>query len=225
MEVQFARMKTRTARIVKRQYVALIGDIVKSRGLSPARRRAAQKQFTVLMKHLNRKYAKNVLAKFVITLGDEFQAILSDPIIISDLIWDIQKEFPYPVRLGFGYGILTTAVPDYAINVDGPALHSARAAMERARKGKILGGVFVGFGESLDGVLGGIARLLEFHRQTRSEQQLKIIDLLRVGKTQLEIAKQFRVTKQAISGQARAAGWDAYREGEGAMRLVLEQVA
>jgi SatD family (SatD) len=218
-------MKTRTARIVKRPYVALIGDVVSSRGLTPAKRQAAQKNFAVLMKHLNGKYAKNLIAKFVITLGDEFQAILSDPTIICDLIWDVQREFPYPVRLGFGYGTLVTAVPEYAINVDGPALHSARAAMERARKAKILGGVFVGFGESLDGVLGAIARLLEFHRQTRSEQQLKIMDLLRMGKPQLEIAKRFRVTPQAISDQARAAGWDAYREGEEAMRLVLKQVA
>jgi hypothetical protein len=216
-------MKTKTARIVKRSYVALIGDMVSSRGLTPAKRQIAQKDFAILIKYLNRKYTKNVLAKFVITLGDEFQVILSDPTIISDLIWDIQAEFPYPLRLGFGFGTLITAVPEYAINVDGPALHSARAAMERARKTKILGGVFVGFGEILDEILGGIAHLLEFHRRTRSEQQLKIIGLLRAGASQSEIAKRLKVTPQAISDQARAAGWDAYRDGETAMRLMLKQ--
>ncbi len=215
----------RPARIVKRRYVAMIGDIVSSRGLPPAKRQVAQRDFTTLMKNLNARYAKKVLSKFVITLGDEFQAILSDPTVIPDVVWDVQRDFPYSTRLGFGYGTLITAVPEYAINLDGPALHLARAAIDLARKRKIQGGVFYGFGESLDRVLGGIARLLEFHRQTRSEQQLKVMDLLRIGKTQLEIAREFKVTPQAISDQARAAGWDAYRDGEGSMRAALEQIA
>lgn len=218
-------MKNRAARIVKGRYTALIGDIVSSRSLSLRKRQAAQKDFTALMKQLNHKYAKSVLAKFVITLGDEFQAILSDPAIIPDLIWAIRLTFPYPVRLGFGHGALSTAVPEYAINVDGPALHRARAAIERARKGKILGGVFAGFGEPKDAILGGVARLLEFHRQTRSDQQLRIMDLLRAGKTQLQISQIFKVTPQAISDQVRAAGWEAYRDGEAALRAVLERAS
>lgn len=222
--MQMESPKKRPARIVKRRYIAVIGDIVSSRRLTPAKRQAAQKDFNVLIKHLNGKYAKQVLSKFVITLGDEFQAILSDSMIIPDVVWDIQKDFPYSTRLGFGYGTLITAVPEYAINLDGPALHLARAAIDRARKGKIQGGVFRGFGESLDRVLGGIARLLEFHRQTRSAQQLKIMDLLRVGKSQAEIAKIFGVTPQAISDQAKAAGWEAYRDGEESMRTVLGQI-
>src|SRR5277367_1501994 len=194
-------------RILKRPYVALIGDMVGSRLLAPKQRRLVQLSFSKLMRRLNATYRAELSSKFVITLGDEFQAIISNPRIAADVIWDVSVEYEYPVRLGFGYGLLTTRVPPYAINVDGPALHHARASIELARKSKTLGGVFLGFEPFLEGILNGFARLLQFHRETRSLKQIKILKMLRQGNAQVEIAKQLKLTKQSVSRHVQAAGW------------------
>src|SRR3989440_8538905 len=56
--------------------LALIGDMVGSRELLPSRRPKIQERFREFIQYLNKKYAKDILAKFVITLGDEFQGLL-----------------------------------------------------------------------------------------------------------------------------------------------------
>jgi hypothetical protein len=218
-------MADQAKRILKKKYTALIGDIVGSRKIAPARRREVQDHLSKLMLLLNRRYKDKIVAKFVITLGDEFQAIIADPQIIPDLIWEIGVENDFAIRLGFGYGTLTTAVPEYAINLDGPALHHARVAIETAKKEKTVSGVFNGFGQMLDIILNGIASELQFHRETRSEQQLKVIKLLREGHTQADIADFLKVTKQTVSQHVKAAGWDAYHKGEDALRASITYVS
>ncbi len=164
-----------------------------------------------------------MLAKFVITVGDEFQALIDDPAILPDVIWDVATGFhDRELRLGFGYGRLDTAVGEYAINVDGPALHLARDAINLAKKDGELGGVFCGFGSDFDRLLNGMARLLWFHRSQRTEQQMRVLGMLRRGMPQVEIAEELQLTRQAISDHARAAGWSAYREGEDGFRSALE---
>ncbi len=196
-----------------------------SRQLAPLQRRDVQNRFSKLMNTLNHLYEDKIVARFVITLGDEFQAIIADPQIVPELIWQITVEFDISVRLGFGYGTLTTAVPKYAINVDGPALHQARAAIEQAKKENRLGGIFLGFGNTLDNILNGLASMLQFHRETRSERQIMIIKLLRQKKSQPEIAELLGLTKQTVWQHVQAAGWESYSKGEDALRAALTYVS
>src|SRR2546429_4837551 len=139
--------------------LALIGDMVGSRELLPSRRPKIQERFREFIQYLNKKYAKDILAKFVITLGDEFQGLLLSATPVPDLMWDIDQRFTdRDLRVGVGFGVLTTPIQEEAINVDGPALYNARAAIENARRKRSLGGVFFGFGEA-DQVMNGIAHL------------------------------------------------------------------
>jgi predicted transcriptional regulator len=54
-------------------------------------------------------------------------------------------------------------------------------------------------------------------------QQRKVIELLRQSLTQAAIANELSITRQAVSLYARAAGWQAYREGEEGWRALLAQ--
>jgi hypothetical protein len=54
-----------------------------------------------------------------------------------------------------------------------------------------------------------------------SARQRDVVGYLRQGLTQMAIARKLRLTKQAISDHARAAGWDVYHEGEIAWREAL----
>ncbi len=111
--------------------LALIGDMVGSRELPRSRRPKIQERFKEFIQYLNKRFAKDILSRFVITLGDEFQGLLSSAAPIPDLMWDIEHRFSdRDLRVGVGFGVLYTPIPKEAINVDGPALFA-----ELMRKG------------------------------------------------------------------------------------------
>ena len=206
--------------------IALIADMVKSRDLSRAQRPEVQQSFSEFVAALNQKYRRTLLARFVITLGDEFQGLLSDALIIPDLLWDMHYKFGMrQLRVGVGFGTIDTPVGKDAINVDGPALHHARNAIDIAKKEKLLGGVFDGFGATYDPAFNGFARLLQQHRARLKPQQRRVIELLRQSLTQTAIAKELGITRQAVSLYAHAAGWQAYSEGEQGWRALLAQIS
>ncbi len=203
------------------QYLAFIADMVRSRELSSAKRAVVQKHFQELVATLNRQYRQSLASKFAITLGDEFQGLLTTSTVIPDLIWQIEEKFPdRHLRVGMGMGSLDTALQEYAINIDGPALHSARDAIEAAKKGNLLGGVFSGIG-SLGEALNGIARLLWFQRSNWTKAQRTIANLLQKGMTQSEVAERLGISRQVVSKQVAASGWVTYAGGEKAWRIIL----
>jgi hypothetical protein len=66
--------------------------MVSSRTLSASGRARVQEQFTELIKGLNRLYKDALQAKFVITLGDEFQGLLRNPQIVPELVWTLETN-------------------------------------------------------------------------------------------------------------------------------------
>jgi DNA-binding CsgD family transcriptional regulator len=205
------------------RFLALIADIVDSRRFLGPKRGALQHRLDQLVTQLNGRFADQLIAPFVVSRGDEFQGMLRGGDGLPDLIWALDTEFPpADIRLGIGFGTLETPLGDNVLQLDGPVLHRAREAIETAARSRRLGGVFLGFGEEGDEILNGIARLLERQRERMSDRQKKVLQYLRQGMTQVEIARKLRLTSQAISDHARAAGWDAYREGETALRRALQ---
>jgi hypothetical protein len=210
-------------RLAAQRYIAVIADMVRSRDVPAARRRLLQKRFTGLVAILNQEYRKAIAAGFVITLGDEFQGLLNSAALIPDLVWRLEQDFPErELRVGIGLGTLNTPIQKVALNIDGPALHAAREAIEQAKRTKTLGGVFRGFSE-LDDILNGIARLLWFHRSHWTDSQRKIATLLRQGMSQKEAAKKLRIKKQVVSRQALASGSSPYIAAENAWRMILQK--
>jgi hypothetical protein len=206
-------------------YVALIADMVASRELSPSDRSAVQEQFTKFIDQLNSLYAAHLRAKFIITLGDEFQALLGTPEVIPELIWTIEQLFTArKLRLGFGYGLIYTTVKEYAINVDGPALHNARNSIEMAKDSALDGGVFTGFGSTLDPALNGFARALHHQRATWPPRQREVVNRLHAGLRGIDIAQELGITKQAVSRYASLAGWEAYAEAERGWTTLLHSL-
>ena len=205
--------------------IALIADMVRSRDLPRLQRSQAQTGFSEFIAGLNTKYKKAILARFVVTLGDEFQGLLSDANALPDLLWDMHYNFHIRVlRVGVGFGTIDTPIGKNAINIDGPALHHARDAIEIAKKEKLLGGVFFGFGETFDPACNGFARLLQFHRSRLKKQQRKVVGLLRQSFKQSAIAEEMGISRQAVSAYAAAAGWESYLEGENGWRALLSQI-
>jgi hypothetical protein len=179
------------------------------------------------MERLNQTFARNLKAKFTITLGDEFEGLLSvkgAQDAIPDLIWTIEETFEdVDFRIGIGLGAIDTDLPEYASSVDGPAFHKGREAINFAAKKHQMGGVFRGYGDSHDQILNGLARVLHRHRHSWSAQQRRVASLLRTGLNQTDAAFAMGLSKQAISAYAGVADWEAYKEGENAWRKALEE--
>lgn len=204
--------------------IAVIGDIVGSKQLPQAERSHVQRQLEELLNRINKRYAKAIGARFLVTLGDEFQGVLKQPDIIPDLIWDIETGLPKAeVRIGIGYGTLNPPLKRIALGMDGPAFHAARAAIEEARKHRTRGGFFLGFGQPEDMLLNSLAALLHRQRATLTDNQLVALGLLRQGYSQSRIADKLGITKQAVNSRAKSIGWEAYLQGEEALRAILKR--
>lgn len=204
------------------QYVAVITDIIGSRKLPSSQRRTLQRRLEGLIEQWNHDYSAFLAAAFVITTGDEFQALFTSTDCVVNWIWDMETNLSVDVRIGIGRGALTTDLRPVAIGMDGPVWHSARHAIELAHANAWLGGVFNGFGESEDQILNGLARLTRRLRETMTARQKEVIGLLREGTTQTDVAHQLGITKQSVHEHVVSAGWNAYAEGEVAWKQFLE---
>ena len=79
--------------------------------------------------------AHGLASLFVITLGDEFQALFEpsgDP--LTEIIKIAHELRPFELRFAIGCGDIYTAIdPNAAIGADGPAFHRARRMMEQMK--------------------------------------------------------------------------------------------
>ncbi len=110
-------------------YYAIISDIVKSRDLDD--RKSVQIALDKELKRINSRYESVIAAKFLITIGDEFQGLLTDGSRILDIMSEIQFELhPVKLRVGIGIGEISTGInPEMAIGADGPAYYKARESL------------------------------------------------------------------------------------------------
>ena len=85
---------------------------------------------------MNVKYRSQLGSKFSITLGDEFQGLLTEPGGILEIIQYIKfRMHPVSGRFGVGIGEITTPIdPEQSLGADGPAYHRARRMVEYLKK-------------------------------------------------------------------------------------------
>lgn len=109
--------------------IAIIGDIIKSKELED--RGQVQKKLNDIINRINLNYQPAIASLFSITLGDEFQGLLSSGMRCIQIL-DELSFFMYPVKFRFGLGIgeITTEInTQRAIGADGPAFWAARKAI------------------------------------------------------------------------------------------------
>lgn len=119
------------------RYWAVIGDLARSRRIR--HRDEFQRRLETLMDQANCRFAAGLVSRWVITAGDEFQALYAHPEGLVQAVHFLCEEiWPQRARFGVGYGELATALKDEAVGMDGPAFYAARAALEEAKKGRYL---------------------------------------------------------------------------------------
>lgn len=106
----------------EKPFIAIIGDIRNSRELDS--RKKIQDKLNETLEEINLKYQDDIESKFVITLGDEFQGLLSSGRILLHVIQDIKMQlYPVEIRFGIGIGEITTDInTEMALGADGPGV-------------------------------------------------------------------------------------------------------
>src|SRR5690349_19642799 len=200
-------------------YVAAIADATASRLLPPARRARLQADLRAALPELNRRYRRALAARFAVTLGDELQCLLATPAPVWDVAHFVRARFPeVEWVVACGRGPISTPLAATAPEVDGPCFHEARAAMERAKHGRL---VFAlgGFPAPPPDPLASYYSALYW---SWTRRQRRAATLLRLG-SPADAAAQLRIDRSAISHLARRMAWPLVAAGDKMFRALLEK--
>ena len=204
-------------------YFSIIGDIVKSKEIDD--REFVQNQLSTILEDINKKYADDIAAKFLITLGDEFQGVLKNGKNTYEIILEIvDKMEPVQIRFGIGYGTLSTDMQEYALGIDGESFYLAREAINTAHKKT---GFAINFRSKIIEQIMEIAIdnnfiLLSQIRNIWTIQQTKLHDLLKLELKQREISDKLGVTQATISRMKSKARIDDIIDVEKNLSKLLE---
>lgn len=206
-----------------RKHLAMIGDIVDSRGLD--NREAVQLRLEQVLAEINVRFANAIRSKFLSTVGDEFQGLLvpsSEAFTIINTVLD--KMHPVEFRFGLGYGEITTPLQETAIGMAGPAFYGARQALDYLKNSKEISARLRGpdLDKARVRAINAIFSSLSIIRQFWPDNFKAILPSLRTDLTQQEIARIARVTQSAVSSRLHRAKWRQVKAIEGELIYMLD---
>lgn len=214
-------------------YIAIIGDMINSKKLD--NRREVQTKLKSVLDGINKRYEPDISAKFMITLGDEFQGLLHKGTNVIDIIEEIQQEM-YPVKIRFGIGvgeIVTDINSEMAIGADGPGYYKAREAIEGIKnseqKNKNQSSdirIEIENDEnSISMLLNTIFSLMSVIRNNWSERQRVIIwEYEKSGGSQLECAERLNIAQSSVHRSLVNGNYYVYKNAKDKVNIVLGEI-
>ena len=216
-----------------RPYVAIIGDIKGSQQIDD--RRDVQNRLNDVLKNINEKYDVLIAAKFMITLGDEFQGLVYEWEMAYDIIEEIQMGmYPQQIRFGIGIGRITTDInPEMAIGADGPGYYNARRAIEAVKQSEQKSKTqssdirieIERDGKSLSTALNTIFMLMTLIQRSWSPRQREIIrEFEKEDCSQAECAEKLNISQSSVQRSLINGNYYAYKEAKEAVSKVLKEI-
>lgn len=217
-----------------RSFVAIIGDIRGSRSLT--QRREIQENLGIILQEINEGFEADIAAKFLITLGDEFQGLLFDGRSLLKIIEKIKISlYPVTFRFGIGMGRITTDIyPEMALGADGPAFYRARSAIEllkenESKKKAVLSDLSFRFEEknsTTERLLNTAFTLLYSLEHTWTDRQREIItDQLFHQDGQKASALRLGITQSAVHKALSAGSYYTYEKALKEITSVMEEIS
>lgn len=180
------------------QRLALIADLVRSRDIP--RRAEFQRRLKSRLGELSARSAGELLSPWTLTLGDEFQALYGGFHGLFEDLFDLLEACqPQALRFAIGVGELSTAInPQAALEMDGPAFHRARAAMESLKPQARTGFLLLGQDEATYELPNATLALLAGELRTWKPSTHRIFLGLLRGEAVGELARATGLTARAI---------------------------
>ena len=195
----------------RNSYIAIIGDLVESRKLE--HRDSIQENLNKVLQSINNSsYSQAIESKFVITLGDEFQGLVSRNFPIRQFLSQYDSLFGENIktRFGIGLGELSTSLNVDAIGMDGPCFHEARAAVSQARKeNNFL--VFSGF--EMNAAINALFQLVNDIKKNWKKRQLEVLSIFEDVGDQVSVAKKLNISRQTVHKILKASRYELFEFG------------
>jgi len=214
-------------------YIAIIGDMKNSKIMN--NRNSVQNKLRNVLSRVNEKYSKDISAKFMITLGDEFQGLLHDGGQVMNIIEEIQREmYPVEIRFGIGVGPITTDINiEMAIGADGPGYYKARQAIEFLKENEQknmthASGIRIevdGDNEAATAMTNTVLSLLTVVKSHWTDRQREIIwDTMKYQDSQAKSAGRLKVAQSSIQRGLKSGNFYAYRDAIDTLSNVLMEI-
>lgn len=213
-------------------YLAIIGDIKNSRSIDE--RGVVQDKLRNILQEVNQKYAADIAAGFMITLGDEFQGLLVQVDHTMQLIEEIRLGMlPVRIRFGVGIGAITTSIdPQMAIGADGPCFYKARSAIDYLKKSEKLNktkAANIRFEMQNDryhvDALNTILTLLSVITEDWTKHQVAVIqDYSQYHDSQKNCAKRLGITQSTVQRSLTSSNYYAYQEALNTINSILGEI-
>ncbi len=206
---------------MKRNYLAVIGDIVHSREITD--RDAFQKMFHQSMAELNARYQAAITSPFTVTLGDEFQALLHDASHFFDIVNDLNHRLaPHQFVLGAGIGPVETEIYTHtAVGMDGPCFRLARENVEKSKTRPPRTRFSVVHWDTE--VVNALFYFLEETHAHHTPRQREVIALYQKLGTQEAVAQKMGISQSAVSQILQKARYPLIEESQQAIVAFMNQ--
>lgn len=203
------------------RYLAVIGDLVGSRKLVD--RAAVQERLAATLGLLNDAFSEHIRSRFVITIGDEFQGLLSADAPLDRIWWRFAGEmFPDVLtRFGFGLGTISTRLREDALGMDGSSFWAAREAVDQARSRDLLFAFCIDGQEEWSAAVNESGLLLNRVVADWTAVQWETVTLFERFGNQSVVAEKRKVVRQTVSTSlSRSLGLECLRSFRGLLDLV-----
>src|SRR5260370_20796043 len=116
-------------------YAVLIADVMESRVRADLRSLLGKRLAAISRRHLRQKL---IQLPYSVTAGDEFQTVTRDLPSIPAVIQDLRLALrPLSLRIGVGFGSVTSRIQPPVNRLGGEAFQSARKAIEGIKTGNL----------------------------------------------------------------------------------------
>lgn len=208
-------------------YCAMIGDLIGSKKIEGEEREAVQLRLRQLLDEMNTRFSEYLASPFLVTLGDEFQGLLTAAEPALEIIEYIDRglsKHKVRMRYGLGLGEISTGPVNrtQALGDDGPAYHYARQGVDLLKKADWRGfPVSIQTNRADASLLEAICRLLNDLTGDWSDVQRQyVLDMELLGE-QLLAAEKNNVSQSSISRALKRGHYRTYQQTKETLKQYL----
>lgn len=210
-------------------YCVLLGDLIGSKKIQPKIRNVVQIRLKALLNELNSSFSDYLISPFLVTLGDEFQGVLTAAEPAIEMMEYIDRgllEYGAQMRYGIGVGPMTTPVSRLrALGDDGPAYHLARKGVDFLKQEKWKGfPVSIQTGRTDALLLRETCRLMNELVETWSSRQRQYILDMEVMGEQMLVASKNGIQQSTVSRALKRGHYKTYRQAKDSLKQYLLSV-
>lgn len=200
----------------------LTSDVVESR--TSENREELQGCIETVLHDANGRFATDIVVPFSVTLGDEWQGLVSGPHVAFEVdFWIRRRLHPFPVCSGIGVGSVSTDIRQRTAAMDGPCFHRSRAALNKAKSRKGPATVLDSGEPLLDQLVNAICLLLHAIASRWTEKQCRSVMAYLDHGTEAAAAESRGVTQPTLHQSLAGAQGKDFLEGyQGLIRFLRE---